>query len=194
MKIRQYAEGLNHLYQTCLDQFKSKLPADIEHFVHDKNPFPELNKYDDLQIRSNGMRFKFLSEPGEIIWADADTLIGGKGFPDLSEWPKDKPYLSSPDGIHVNADVMISFNHSEWFKKIYDEHEATEHKTSTTYAMVLERHKGEYYFIPAGHFLAVNLNSTRNKNAVSIGSDNFAVVKDKNGEWKFSFLRGVIKP
>jgi hypothetical protein len=189
MKIYQYAENLPPLYDICLEQFKSKIPVDCEHIVFKNNPFPELDCFIDLRERSNPMRYKLLSQPGDIMWADADT-IWGKGFPENID--RSKPWISSLDGKTPNTSVIISFGHWKWFQQIYEEYMAEKIKHTMTYMEVLARHEGEYRFLPKDSFYEINLGMTRNKDALAIGTENFSVNRDKNGEWKFSFLRGVV--
>jgi hypothetical protein len=188
MNLYQLNIGLNHLYETCLAQFASKVPSDFEHIVLTSNPYAELNRFTDIRTMSNGLRFKLLSQSGDNMWADADTTVG--------EWPENldrsKPWISSPNGRFPNGSVMISFGHGGWFDSIYAEYMNEKHFNPMTYAEILLRHKGEYNLLPKKYFNEINLSSTNCSNVISVGNENFSVVKDENNKWIFKYLKGVI--
>jgi hypothetical protein len=58
--------------------------------------------------------------------------------------------------------------------------------------IIVGKHLEKISLIPQGLFYDINLSGTK-CDAVSVANENYCVVKDKNGSWKFSFLRGVIE-
>jgi hypothetical protein len=87
---------------------------------------------------------------------------------------------------------MISFGHVGWFDSIYAEYMNEKHFNPMTYAEILLRHKGEYNLLPKKYFNEINLSSTNCSNVISVGNENFSVVKDENNKWIFKYLKGVI--
>lgn len=171
--VIQYDDGLRPIYQKCIAQARSRIPADVEYMLLTTTSCKARNA--DYRAVSDVVRVKLASQQPNLVWLDSDVLI--------KKWID---FTLKPGKVYINdhtASVVIVNGRTDLFKRLYELYDLDDTLSYPGWLQdtIHDNFMSDIEFLPRGYFVHIGMSSAihAGQNFDNFGHDGFTISRNK---------------